>query len=1000
MKGLLGDPHRRHLALTILVGAGLVAYLTGSLREFQGWGFALLLTLVGGIPIFYEAVAALGKRRLSANLAVSLAAIAALAIEQYAVAAEVVFIMLIGETLEHWAVGRTRAGIAGLLELRPDEARVRRAGSDHDHIVPVAEIRPDDVVIVRPGDRIPVDGRVIAGDSSVDQSPITGESVPADKTVGDEVFAGTINLYGALELSVEHVGAYTALEQIIHLVEHAEQAKAPSVRLADRYAAWFVPIVLLAAGVVYLVTRDVVRSVAVLVVACPCALVLATPTAVAAGIGSLVRRGVLVKGGVVLERLGRLGAVIFDKTGTLTLARMRVDEIVPAPGYSAIDVLRCGAAVESRSEHPIGKLIAEKAVDDAVDVPDTTDFVAHPGLGAEAKADGVAVRVGSPRFLREAGVATPDALAARLDELAGAGSTVVLVARGEKTIGAVAVRDTIRPEAREAIDRLRAIGITRIAMLTGDTDATARSVAETLGIDDVRSALLPAAKVDAVRAIEQDGTRTAMVGDGINDAPSLVTADVGVAMADIGTDVAIESADVILVGDDLRKLADGIDCGRRMLATIRQNILFFALLFNALAVAAASLGWVSPVAAAILHQVSSLTVVLNSLRLLIDGRRWRRRASRAVARLRRHPRLATAGVAAALLIAYALSGVHVVRVGEVGVVQHLGRFVAPIETPGLHYRMPWPLGRHRTLRPDAVRRVEIGFRTVSGSSAEPPAYEWNVQHRGGRIEHQAEEASVLTGDENLADVHLVTHYRVGDPLAALFTAGGSSNDVAVTWNDLVRSLAESSLRAEAAARPVDALLGSDRTPIETAIRTRVAAALERCGSGLVVDAIRLGDVHPPLAVVSSFRDVASAQEEKDASINDAEAYQYETKALAEGRSDAIRLTANGFAIDRKLRAGGAAERFSATAAAYAAGREVTRLRLWLETAEAALAGRRLFIIDGSTAERGRRRLFLRSGAGRVELPAPLPPFEDDGNNKIESTGGVDALRSDETDSHP
>ena len=368
MFGIFDSPHRRHLALTIAVGVGIAVYLAEdlagllewagvltayapaiaslSVRSIFGFDLALLLALVGGFWIYYEAVAALLRQKISADLAVSLAAFAALYIGQYAVAAEVIFIMLIGETLEHFAIDRTRSGIAALLALRPQEARVRRAGADHDHMMRVDQIRSDDVVIVRPGDRIPIDGRVIEGNSSVDQSPITGESLPADKTAGDEVFAGTINLYGAMELSVERLGEDTTLEQIIHLVEHAEAAKAPTERLADRYATWFVPVVLLAAGLTFFFTRDVVRAVAVLVVACPCALVLATPTAVAAGIGAMVRRGVLLKGGSVLERLGRVRAVVFDKTGTLTLARLRIDQVAVVDGCDEAEVLRLGAAVE------------------------------------------------------------------------------------------------------------------------------------------------------------------------------------------------------------------------------------------------------------------------------------------------------------------------------------------------------------------------------------------------------------------------------------------------------------------------------------------------------------------------------------------------------------------------------------------------------------------------------------------------------------------------------
>ncbi len=986
MFSLLDDAHRRHLLLTLLVGLGLGAYLTGSIETVYGFDLALLLAIGGGYPIYWAALEALARGRISADLAVSLAAVAAILIGEYAVAVEVIFIMLIGEALEHFAVDRTRAGIAELLALRPREARVRRRHhhheqaddhehgpdhdrgheQDHDHemLVPVEEIRPDDVVLLRPGDRVPVDGRVLAGTSSVDQSPITGESLPADKAPGDEAFAGTINLYGALELSVERLGADTTLEQIIHLVEEAEAAKAPTERLADRYAAWFVPLVLLAAGLTYLFTGDawftdgdVFRAVAVLVVACPCALVLATPTAIAAGIGGLVRRGVLVKGGIALEKLGRRPTVVFDKTGTLTLARLRVSAIVPAPGRDADEVLRLGAAVERHSEHPIARLIADRASQHGIEPAEATAFAARPGLGAEALVDGAKVRVGSPRFLREADLSVPSELEGEVSRLGDTGCTVVLVARGAEAVGAVAVEDTVREEAAATVKRLRELGVRRIVMLTGDNEPAARSVAQSLGIDDVRAGLLPGDKVEAVRSLAREVAPVVMVGDGINDAPSLVAADVGVTLAEIGTDVATRAADVVLMGDDLSKLADAVACGRAMLRIIWQNILGFALVFNALAVAAASLGWISPVAAAVLHQVSSLTVVLNSLRLLIDVRRWHHAFAPLRAGLHRRRRILLAGATGVVAAAYLASGWHVVRLGEVAVVREFGRIVRSEEPPGLHYRLPWPFGWHETVRPNEVRRVEVGFRTTSGEFEEPPAYEWNVQHRGGRAERRGDEATVLAGDETLADVNLVVQYRVADPVAGLLRVGREGADGTSKWDTLVRAVAEAALREAMSRRPLEAVLGAERSSIEGEVRRRVAAAFEAYGTGFVVDAVCLGDVHPPLEVVPAFREVASAREQKEATVNQAEAYQYETQAFARGEAQQNVLSAEAAGSDRTQRAQGSAERFGAMASAYAEHPEVTRLRLYLETVESVLAGRKKVILD-RVPDGARRQLFL------------------------------------------
>jgi len=974
MTGIPHDTHhRRHLILTAAVAAGLAAYLTGSVTSLYGFDLAMVLALAGGFPIFCEAGRALARRQLSADLAVGLAALAALYIGQYAVAAEVVLIMLIGEALEHVAVGRTRAGIAQLLSLRPHTARVRRDGAEQ--VVRADEVRPDDVVIVRPGEGIPIDGTVLAGHSSVDQSPITGESLPADKTPGEKVFAGTINLHGAMELAVERLGTDTTLERIIHLVEEAESAKAPARRLADRWAAWFVPAVLLAAGVTYLTTADAVRAVAVLVIACPCALVLATPTAIAAGLGGLVRRGILVKGGAVLENLGRLRAVVFDKTGTLTLARLRIVEVVPAPGHDAADVLRFGAGVEGYSEHPIGRLLVERAASDGLDPPAATGFVARPGLGAEAVVGGAAVRVGSLRFLQEAGVAVPPALADRIAQLDASGCTVVLVSRDHEAVGAVAVADTVRPDARETVERLRGLGVERIVLLTGDHAAAAQAVGREVAIPEVRSGLLPDEKVEAIREIQAAAAPVAMVGDGVNDAPSLASADVGVAMADVGTDVAVASADVVLVGDDLGKLADAVAFGRRTLRIVWQNLLGFALVFNVLAVLAASFGWIGPVAGAVVHQVSSLVVCLNSLRLLLDVGAWRRRIGAAWDGVRRRRRRVLAGCAAAAVLVYAFSGLHVVRIGEVAVVQRFGRVVRPLEGPGLYCRLPYPFGQHQTVRPAEARRVEVGFRTMPGAFAEPPAYEWNVQHRGGRYVRQADEAAVWAGDESLVDVNLVVHYRIRDPLAALFTVGTVLPDGRAKWDALVRNVAEASLRAEMARRPVDAVLGGSRSAVEEAVADRIGRSLARGGTGLAVESVLLGDVHPPVEVVPAFREVASALEEKEADINEAEAYRNETEARVRGEAEQKRLAAQGFRQDRTMRAQGGAERFARLAEAYARSPEITRLRLYLETVEETLAGRRKVILD--RVPKGAKRLIL---LGRTGLWNLLPATRSDADD--------------------
>ncbi len=967
LRKILQNPHKRHLAVTVLVAIGLALYLTGTVTRVFGFDLAMVLTLVGGFGIFYEAIAGLLRFKISADLAVGLAAIAALLTRQYPVAAEVILIMLIGEALEDFAVGRTRSGIEKLLALRPQDARVRRNGDET--IVPVEEIRPDDVVLVRPGDRIPVDGCVISGGSSVDQSPITGESVPADKAPGDKVFAGTINLHGAMELAVERLGEDTTLDRVIHLVEEAEAAKAPAQRLADRYATFFVPIVLVAAGATFWATKDVMRAVAVLVVACPCALVLATPTAVAAGIGGLVRKGILVKGGAVLESMGKLKAVVFDKTGTLTLAKLRITDVFPAPNHAEADVLRAAAAVERNSEHPIAQLIVERAQADGIATAEPTDFAAQPGLGAQAIVAGQVTRVGNWRFMAAAEVAVPEAIDARLARVTQAGGTLAYVAQGRHLVGVIAVQDTVRHESKQTIRALRKLGVERIVMLTGDNDAAAQAVAARLGIRDVRAGLLPDQKLEALRDIQRQAAPVAMVGDGINDAPSLVAADVGVTLANIGTDIAVEAADLVLVGDDLTKLADAIALGRRTLRTIWQNIFAFAIVVNALGVAAASLGWLTPIWAAVLHQASSLVVVMNSMRLLFDFSKWRERTAARFSALAAKWRPMLAWAAGGALLLYLLSGVHVVRIGEVAVVQHFGRVVDAAEPPGLHVRLPAPFGKHRIVRVAKTRRVEVGFRTRPGTTVEPPAYEWNVQHRNAKIEQQQEEATVWAGDENLVDVNLAVHYRVANAKAAVCRIGERMGAGKSKWDALVRNTAEAALRSELSQRTIDTVLGTERSAIEAVLKARMARALAALDCGLEVQRVCLLDVHPPMEVVPAFREVTSALEDKESRINEATAYQNERAAKARGESEATLRAAEAMREGRVELAAAAAERFIKVADAHADAPETTDLRLYLETIEQVLAGRKKIIID--RAPKGARRI-LYLGAKQLFTIKPAP----------------------------
>lgn len=533
----------------------------------------------------------------------------------YDVATVVIAAILLGRYLEARARGQTSAAVRRLLGLQPKTARVRRGGIEVE--IPVREVRPGDLVIVRPGERIPVDGIIVEGTSTVDESMLTGESLPVEKQPGDRVWGGTLNATGSFVLQATAVGHATVLAQIVRLVQQAQGSKAPIQSLVDRVASVFVQGVILVAlltfGAWWLATGDPLRgllpAVAVLVIACPCAMGLATPTAVMVGTGRGAELGVLIKRADVLERIERLTTVILDKTGTVTVGAPSVTDIVPLSGWSSTDVLRFAAAVESRSEHPLARAIVQ-AFDEAAGIP-VEQFEAVPGQGVSALVDGRTVLVGTARFLRERGVTvTPgEEEAAALE---AAGRTVVFVAIDGRLAGLIALADRPRPEAAAVVRALRERGL-RVVLLTGDNARTARAIAREVGIDDVRAEVLPDQKVAVVQELRGAGQVVAMVGDGINDAPALAQGDVGIAMGS-GTDVALEAGDVVLVRPDLRGLLVTLELARRTMATIRWN-LFWAFAYNTILIPVAAAGFLNPMLAGLAMALSSVFVVTNSLRL-------------------------------------------------------------------------------------------------------------------------------------------------------------------------------------------------------------------------------------------------------------------------------------------------------------------------------------------------------------------------------------------------
>ena len=581
----------------------------------------VLSALSGGIPVGRRAWISARAGSLDINVLMVVAVIGALALREWTEAASVVFLFALAQQLETRAMERARGAIRALMELAPAEAIVRRNGDERR--IPVDDVAIGDDVLVRPGDKVPLDGRVKAGESHVNQAPVTGESLPVHKQAGDEVFAGTINGRGAIDVEVTRLRGDSTIARIIHLVERAQSQRAPSQAFVDRFARVYTPIVLVLAVLVALLPPLVFdgewstwfyRSLVLLVISCPCALVISTPVSIVSALAAAARKGVLIKGGARLEELAKVRCVAFDKTGTLTRGRLHVFDVIAFDGGGRADVLRTAAALESRSEHPIGQAIVQRAMAEEIPIGPAIRFQALPGSGAEAIVDGLPVLVGNARLLRERGINTL-AIDAALETISTDTRSAVFVVRDGIPIGAIGVGDQAREAARESLELLRAQGIESIAMLTGDHAAAAHSLGKSLGVDDVRADLLPADKVAAVKELRAKYGALAMVGDGVNDAPALATADVGIAMGAAGSAAALETADVALMADELPKISYAVRLSRATARNIRVNIGFSLALkaaFLVLAIAGAATLWMAVAA----DMGASLLVIANALRLL------------------------------------------------------------------------------------------------------------------------------------------------------------------------------------------------------------------------------------------------------------------------------------------------------------------------------------------------------------------------------------------------
>ncbi|MGH6899865.1 MAG: FtsH protease activity modulator HflK [Geminicoccaceae bacterium] len=959
--------------LSVLIGLVLHAWLAGGigealrllghsgqampLPEILAYAFAVAF---GVRYVLVKAWYAARRLRPDINLLMVIAITGAIGIGEWFEAATVAFLFSLSLTLESWSIGRARRAISALLDLSPPTVHALAATGEEREIA-AAEAPVGTRFIVRPGERIALDGCVVGGTSAVDQAPITGESVPVAKEPGGEVFAGTINGDGALEVESTKVAEDTTLARITRMVEQAHSRRARAEQWVEKFARVYTPAVIalaLAICVVPPVLFDAAwgdwfyRALVLLVIACPCALVISTPVSIVAALAASAREGVLIKGGTYVEQPAALRAMAFDKTGTLSWGRPAVVEVVPFDGYSEPELIERATALEARSTHPLAKAIIAYGERRGIEIAPAEGVQVLQGKGVVGRSRGETFWLGSHRYLVERGQETSEVVhrAAALEQ---AGHTVVVIGNERHVCGLIAVADTVRPEAVGVIGDLRARGVEHLIMLTGDNRATAEAIARQVGIDEVHAELLPEDKVSAVEELVLKYGTVAMVGDGVNDAPAMARASLGIAMGAAGSDAAIETADIALMTDDLAKLPWLVEHSRRTLAIIRENI-GFSLAIKALFVVLTFAGYATLWGAIAADVGASVLVVMNALRLLRGESLWLRERVAQLRGIGLTPMRLKVGALAALVLVYLASGLFTVQPGEVGVRQRFGEITAPDLAPGLHYRLPWPFESHKIVPTDLVRRAEFGFRseaaaalgaralardrlTVGGPSNPVPN---TIKSRGFWFQKEAipEESFLLTGDGNLVDLRLTVQYRVADPIAYAYRLAQP--------DQLVRSLALAAVRAVVATRDIDDLYTDQRGEVEDRVLETVQRRLDSYGAGIAMVAVRLLYVHPPEEVHGAFRDVASAEEDKLRTINRARTFAVEKVNLAEGEAAAMIERALAFKDERILEAHGEAAGFGLQADAYRDAPELTTFRLQLETIEEVLPGTRKFIRPG------------------------------------------------------
>jgi Cu+-exporting ATPase len=992
-------------------------------KDLGGYRFALIAAILGGARIVYTALQDLFEGKIGADLAIAIAFLAAILIQEWLVAAEVVFIGMFGECLEAFTFDRTKRAIRKLVEVFPLRCWLLKDGQEAR--VFTKDVQVGDRVVVKPGGKVPVDGVVVEGRSAVDTSALTGESLPLDKGPGDEVLAGSINLNGALTIDARRVAQQTVAGRVIELTAKALKDKSNIERTADRLARYFLPIVLGLAALTFLgyfgstwfrpanapriglrqaLTFAVYPTLSVLVVACPCALILATPAAVIAALGRLAGTGVLIKSGSALERLANVGAFAFDKTGTITLAKLELGDLVCLTDIAADELVRIAAGAEQRSEHPLARLIVEEAAQRQLKLDDLQDFHAHPGAGVTAQTASGKILIGTRRLMEEQGIAITQEADDALARLDVGGQTALLVARDGVLLGVMGARDQVRLGIVGLLNELRALGIDPIVLLTGDRAAAAKAADPERVFSAIHAELLPEQKAQFITQMKaRQRTGVAMVGDGINDAPALARADVGIAISgSTGTDIAAEAGDIILMGDPLKPLPMLLRLSRETVKIIRQNIIIFAFVVNAIGIVLTAWlwplitpeGWYeqSPLAAVIYHQLGSLLVLLNSMRLLWFERgstsptwiAWKDRAKDFDQWLTRHIDLGETLhwcedhwcrltlIAAALLVAgYLASGLTIIAPDEVGVARRFGRPVADLE-PGWYWRYPWPV--EDTLRvSQQIRTVSIGFRESTGlpspsgrGAGGEGALTWSSTHR--KETRIGKEAMMMTGDGNLVDLLVTVRFKVTDPRVYLFQVNNAE--------EIVRAATESELRAMVAGRPFLELLTSQRGRFQTEVLDRVQA---RCkdlvpgGLGIEFDGISIIDLHPPAEVVDAYYEVAKAMEERDRRINQAEEQAISRKKRTEGEITKILAQARAAKAEKIQEALKDQSRFEAQYRPRQDHPALVDFCVYWETVSKALMGRELLLIDSDKVAVRRNLMLFDPELFRVPVPIIVQP---------------------------